>query len=115
MGQILYFLGAILGGGVIGAIISSLATIFFGERRVETMRRRREHSIKLNDVVLKPWLSKCQDYCKIGAIYDHKAANVSNLCSILLLNYEEDIVLKHGFLQFFFGNRPGILVFTHIL
>lgn len=73
--QLLYLLGAILGGGIIGAIISSLATIFFGERRVETLRRRREHSIKLNDGVLKPWL-KLQDYCKTGALYDHKAARM---------------------------------------
>jgi len=74
--QILYFLGAILGGGIIGAIISSLATIFFGERRVETLRRRRDHSIKLNDGVLKPWLSKLQDYCKIGAIYNHEVTRI---------------------------------------
>lgn len=74
--QLLNFLGAILGGGIIGAIISSLATIFFGERRVETLRRRREHSIKLNDGVLKSWLNKFPDYCKIGAMYDHKAARM---------------------------------------
>ena len=74
--QLLYFLSAILGGGIIGAIISSLVTIFFGERRVETLRRRREHSIRLNDDVLKPWLSKLQDYCKVGATYDHKATRM---------------------------------------
>lgn len=79
IGQILYFLGAILGGGIIGAIISSLATIFFGERRVETLRRRREHSIKLNDGVFKPWLSKLQDYCKIGAVYDHEATRMVDI------------------------------------
>jgi hypothetical protein len=67
--QIINFIGAILGGGIIGAIISALATIFFGERRVETLRRRREHSMKLNDGVLKPWLSKVGEYCKIGATY----------------------------------------------
>jgi len=74
--QILYFLGAILGGGIIGAIISSLATIFFGERRVETLRRRRDHSIKLTNGVLKVWLSKLQDYCKIGTIYDHETTQM---------------------------------------
>jgi len=75
--QILYFLGAILGGGIIGAIISSLATVFFGERRVETLRRRRDHSIKLNDGVLKPWISKLQDYCKSGrAIYNHEVTRI---------------------------------------
>ena len=67
--QIINFIGAILGGGIIGAIISALATIFFGERRVETLRRRRDHSIKLNDAVLKPWLSKVEEYCKIEAMY----------------------------------------------
>jgi len=69
--QIINFIGAILGGGIIGAIISALATIFYGERRVETLRRRREHSIKLKDEVLKPWLSKVGKYCKIGAVYSY--------------------------------------------
>ena len=66
--QLLNFIGAILGGGIIGAIISALATIFYGERRVETLRRRREHSIKLNDEFFKKWLNKVGDYSKIRSI-----------------------------------------------
>jgi len=67
--QFLNFIGAILGGGIIGAIISALATIFYGERRVDTLRRRREHSIKLNDEVFKRWLEKVGDYSKIDVAY----------------------------------------------
>lgn len=66
------FWAAMLGGGIIGAIMSSLTTIFFGERRVEKLRSRREHSSKLMNDVLKPWLSKCSDHCKIGAVYSRE-------------------------------------------
>jgi len=61
-------IGAIA-GAIIGAMISSLAVMFYGERWVETLRRRREHSIKLKDDVLKPWLAKIGEYCKIDAVY----------------------------------------------
>lgn len=77
--QIINFIGAILGGGIIGAIISALATIFYGERRVETLRRRREHSIKLNDGVLKPWLSNVRVYCKIGETYSFDVHKIVGL------------------------------------
>lgn len=68
--QIISLLGAIV-GAIIGAIISAFAVMFYGERWVETSRRRREHSIKLKDEVLKPWLSKVGEYCKIDAAYSH--------------------------------------------
>jgi len=61
-------IGAIA-GAIIGAIISALAVMFYGERWVENLRRRREHSIKLKDEVLKPWLAKIGEYCKINAVY----------------------------------------------
>lgn len=67
--QLLSFIGAILGGGIIGAIISALATIFYGERRVEKLRIRREHSTKINDEVLKKWLENVEEYTKLGAEY----------------------------------------------
>lgn len=67
--QLLNFIGAILGGGIIGAIISAIVTMRFGERWVETFRIRREHSIKLNEGFLKPWLSKIKEYSKIDAAY----------------------------------------------
>ena len=37
------------------------------------MRRRREHSIKLKNEVLRPWLSKVEEYCKIDAAYSYVA------------------------------------------
>jgi len=43
--------------------------MFYGERWVEASRRRREHSIRLNDGVFKPWLSKVEEYCKNDAVY----------------------------------------------
>jgi hypothetical protein len=63
------FWAAMLGGGIVGAVISALATIFFGERRVETLRLRREHSRILLDGTLKPWLDKYKQICMIGAEY----------------------------------------------
>jgi hypothetical protein len=36
---------------------------------IEIARIRREHSIKIKDGALKPWLSKIEEYCKIDAVY----------------------------------------------
>jgi gas vesicle protein len=58
-----------LGGGIVGAVISALATIFYGERRAEMLRLRRKHSETLLDRTLRPWLGKYKEICRIGAEY----------------------------------------------
>jgi hypothetical protein len=63
------FWAAMLGGGIVGAVISALATIFYGERRVEMLRLRRKHSEILLDRTLRPWLDKYRQICMIGAEY----------------------------------------------
>lgn len=67
---------SLLGGGLIGAIISAAATIFFGPRWVEKLKLRREHSMKLKDEVLKPWLDKYGEYCKISGEYSIDAKKI---------------------------------------
>jgi len=57
---------------VASPIVSFLVARFYGERWVETARRRREHSVKLNEGVLKPWISKVGEYCKIDAVYSRE-------------------------------------------
>lgn len=63
------FWAAMLGGGIIGAIISALATIFFGARWVERSRLKREHSMKLVTEALRPWTDHWRRYCEFGAVY----------------------------------------------
>src|SRR3990170_184069 len=63
------FWAAVLGGGIIGAIISSLATFFFGERWAEKSRLKREHSVRLVAETLKPWMSQYKRRCVVGAVY----------------------------------------------
>lgn len=70
--ELLNFFGAMLGGGIIGSIISALATKYYGERWVERFRIRRVHSEKINDEVLKIWLDKAKDYVNIGSTYSKK-------------------------------------------
>ena len=41
--------------------------------------RRREHSIKIKDEALKPWLSKVGEYCKIGVVYSYDVHNIVGL------------------------------------
>jgi len=36
---------------------------------IEITRIRQEHSIKINDEALKPWLTKVENYCKIEVVY----------------------------------------------
>jgi len=66
------FLAAMLGGGIIGAIISALTTIFFGARWVERSRLKREHSTKLVAGALRPWMNHWRRYCEFGAVYSAK-------------------------------------------
>lgn len=55
---------------VVASIVTSfLVARFYSERWVEMAERRREHSVKLNDAVLKPWKNKVEEYCKIDAMY----------------------------------------------
>jgi hypothetical protein len=60
---------AILGGGIIGAVISALTTIFLGARWVERSRLKREHSMKLVTGALRPWTDHWWRYCEFGAVY----------------------------------------------
>jgi len=77
--QLLNFFAAMLGGGIIGSIISALATKYYGERWVERFRIRRSHSVKINDEVFKIWLDKAKDYVNIGSTYSKKTgAMVAN-------------------------------------
>ena len=69
----LNFWAAMLGGGIIGALIGAVATIFFGPRWVEKLRMRRFHAEKIEEVVLKPWLANYdKDYCKVSGEYSVK-------------------------------------------
>ena len=63
------FWAAMLGGGIIGAAISAITTIFFGPRWVERSRMRRFHSEKIENDALKPWLAKFDDYSKVSGEY----------------------------------------------
>jgi len=74
--QLLNFFAAMLGGGVIGSIISALATKYYGERWVERFRIRRVHSVKITDEVLKIWLDKAKDYVNIGSTYSKKTGTM---------------------------------------
>lgn len=74
--QLLNFFAAILGGGIIGSIISALATKYYGERWVERFRIRRVHSVKINDEVFKIWLDKAKDYANIGSTYSKKTGTM---------------------------------------
>ena len=65
-----------LGGGIIGSIISALATKYYGERWVERFRIRRVHSVKINDEVFKIWLDKVKDYINIGSTYSKKTGRM---------------------------------------
>jgi len=58
---------------IVSLAVSILAGRFYGPRWVEKWRNRREHSVKLKDEVLKPWLTKIEEYCKIDAIYSSNA------------------------------------------
>jgi len=58
-----------LGGGIVGAIISALATIFYGERWTEKSRLKREHSMTLVTQTIKPWLDSYLGKCLVGATY----------------------------------------------
>jgi len=61
-----------LGVSLTSLAVSFLIAKFYGERWVEMARRRREHSIKLKEEVLKPWLTKIgEEYCKIDVVYSH--------------------------------------------
>lgn len=74
--QLLNFFVAILGGGIIGSIISALATKYYGERWAERFRIRRVHSVKINDEVFKIWLDKAKDYANIGSTYSKKTGTM---------------------------------------
>jgi hypothetical protein len=58
------------------ALISFLVAKYYGERWVETRRRKREHSAKLVDSFFKPLLNKIgeynDEYCKIDAFYSRE-------------------------------------------
>ncbi len=58
---------------IVSAATSFLVAKYYGERWVETRRSRMEHSVRLKDGFLKPWLSKIgeydDEYCKVGAQY----------------------------------------------
>jgi len=49
------------------------------EATIEIARRRREHSSRLKDEVLKPWLSKVGEYCKIGVTYSYEVHKIVGL------------------------------------
>lgn len=56
--------------GIISFVVGFLAAKFYGPRWVELSKRRRNHSVILNNEVFKPWLAKLEEYCKVGAIFD---------------------------------------------
>lgn len=56
--------------GIISFVVGFLAAKFYGPRWVELSKRRRDHSVTLNNEVLKPWLVKLEEYCEVGAVFD---------------------------------------------
>lgn len=51
------------------AVTSFLVAKYYGERWVEVRRNRNDHSIRLKDDFLKPWLDKIEEFCKVDARY----------------------------------------------
>ena len=65
--------------GIISFVVGFLAAKFYGPRWVELSKRRRDHSVILNNEVFKPWLAKLEEYCEVGAVFD---LDVDKLVSI---------------------------------
>jgi len=77
------FWAALLGGGVISAIISSLVSLLIafrlGPRHVEKERIRREHSLKLMTEGLKPWRDGRGLSCRVGFQYSPETGRIEGM------------------------------------
>jgi hypothetical protein len=77
------FWAALLGGGIISAIISSLVSLLiafrFCLRHVEKERMKREHSMRLMTEGLIPWRDGRGQSCKVGFQYSPETDRIEGM------------------------------------